>query len=141
MTGPCPCGGFSYDSCCGPLHRGEKTATTAEQLMRSRYSAYALGLEDYLLDTHQSRQSRARRRRDLQASLGKLDWQGLRILDRQDGGATDLSGTVTFEARYRYAGQLAVLRECSRFGRENNRPDGRWLYQEALQLTDSGVDG
>ena len=109
--------------------------------MRSRYSAFALGLEDYLLDTHASRQSRARRRRDLQATLRQVRWQSLRILERQAGGATDLSGTVTFEARYTSGGQAGVLRECSRFGREGNRPEGRWLYLEALQLTDSGADG
>ena len=43
MQDPCPCGGDRYGSCCAPLHRGERQAATAEQLMRSRYSAYALG--------------------------------------------------------------------------------------------------
>ncbi len=42
-TRSCPCGSASYDACCGRLHRGEEQAATAEELMRSRYSAYALG--------------------------------------------------------------------------------------------------
>ena len=50
---PCPCGsGDTLDHCCGPLHRGERKAATAEALMRSRYSAYALGKLDYLIATH-----------------------------------------------------------------------------------------
>ena len=43
-AGPCPCGSDAeYGVCCGPLHTGESSATTAEQLMRSRYAAYVLG--------------------------------------------------------------------------------------------------
>jgi NAD-dependent DNA ligase len=46
---PCPCGNDAgYAACCGPLHDG-KPAESAEQLMRSRYSAYVLLREDYLL--------------------------------------------------------------------------------------------
>ena len=53
----CPCGsGKSYAVCCGLLHTGA-AAPTAEALMRSRYSAYGLGLEPYLLATWQDRKS------------------------------------------------------------------------------------
>ena len=48
----CPCGtGLPYDECCGPLHAGATPAATAEQLMRSRYSAFAVGDAAYLLAT------------------------------------------------------------------------------------------
>ena len=48
----CPCGtGLPYDDCCGPLHAGSTAAATAEQLMRSRYSAFAVGDAAYLLAT------------------------------------------------------------------------------------------
>ena len=48
----CPCDtGRPYETCCGPLHEGRRPAATAVALMRSRYSAYALGLRDYLLET------------------------------------------------------------------------------------------
>ena len=50
--GPCPCGGGQYESCCAPLHRGEQRVSTAEQLMRSRYAAFAKGELEYLLTTH-----------------------------------------------------------------------------------------
>ena len=46
----CPCGsGDALHQCCGPLHRGRLKAETAEQLMRSRYSAYVLSEVDYML--------------------------------------------------------------------------------------------
>ena len=48
----CPCGsGRAYAACCGRLHSGAENAASAETLMRSRYSAYVLKLEDYLLAT------------------------------------------------------------------------------------------
>ncbi|MCU1437526.1 MAG: motif domain protein, partial [Naasia sp.] len=47
----CPCGsGQPYAECCEPLHLGA-AAATAEALMRSRYSAFALGLPDYVRST------------------------------------------------------------------------------------------
>ena len=47
----CPCGSeLSYAECCEPVIKGEKAAETAEQLMRSRYSAYVKTEIDYLLD-------------------------------------------------------------------------------------------
>lgn len=48
---PCPCGLGSYSSCCQPLHLGQKKALTAQQLMRSRYSAFALQEIDYIVKT------------------------------------------------------------------------------------------
>ena len=50
---PCPCGSsLVYGSCCGPLHWATTRAETAEQLMRSRYTAFVLGDVDYLIATH-----------------------------------------------------------------------------------------
>jgi len=135
MEQPCPCGGLSYGSCCSPLHRGLLQATTAEQLMRSRYAAYALGEVEYLLTTHPSPEPLARRRRALQASLTQVRWRRLEILEVTAGGPDDTTGTVTFAAHYAAADQVGVMRECSRFGREGQRPDGRWLYLEALELS------
>ena len=57
MGGPaCPCGlADDYDACCGRFHAGTP-APTAEALMRSRYSAFAVGDAGYLLRTwHPSR--------------------------------------------------------------------------------------
>ena len=52
MSRPCPCTSKKpYDRCCGPFHGGTAAPETAEQLMRSRFSAYALGKVDYLIAT------------------------------------------------------------------------------------------
>lgn len=124
---PCPCGtGKAYDRCCGPLHRGEALADTAEQLMRSRYAAYALGLPDHLLATwHPST-------RPASLTLERaLEWVRLEVLDRRGGGSGDTEGEVEFTAHYRdghRSGQLVSLHERSRFTRRG----GRWLYVDGL---------
>lgn len=143
MQRPCPCGGGPYASCCAPLHRAERLAATAEQLMRSRYSAYALAEVDHLLRTQgpdlSARQPLAVQRRALQESCRQLRWQRLEILATEAGGALDLEGTVTFRAHYRQAGAgsegRGVMRERSRFGREGGSLAGAWLYLEELELS------
>lgn len=136
---PCPCGGgieaFSYGCCCRPLHRQERVAASAEQLMRSRYSAFALAEIDYLLRTQASDQPLQERRRSLEATCRQLRWRGLEILATEAGGPADLEGTVTFAAHYSAGGQRGVLRERSYFLREGGRADGAWLYREALELS------
>jgi SEC-C motif domain protein len=133
---PCPCGGATYGTCCRPLHRQERAAATAEQLMRSRYSAYALAEIDHLLRTQPSDQPLRDRRRSLEANCRQLRWRDLEILATEAGGLDDLHGTVTFAAHYSASGEPCVLRERSRFGREGGRCNGAWLYLEALELSD-----
>ena len=129
-SSPCPCGGGIYRSCCGPLHRGEQRAETAEQLMRSRYSAFVKGELEYLLATHPDADvPEAERRQQLRRSFRATRWMGLRILSCTDGGVGDLTGTVVFEARHR----VGVLRETSFFQRSGGGSDGDWLYIKALE--------
>lgn len=136
----CPCGGGDYSSCCGPLIAGEQLAATAEQLMRSRYSAFALAARspqaiEHLLRTHREPgQTAAARRKALKASSRTIQWISLVVLDGQNGGPLDQHGTVTFEARWRDRDcREGVLKECSRFGRGES---GEWLYLEAVSLDD-----
>jgi len=136
----CPCGGGVYSNCCGPLIAGVQLAATAEQLMRSRYSAFALAAKDpeaieHLLRTHpEIGETAAARRKALKESCRNIHWLSLDVLDCQNGGPLDQHGTVTFEARWRDRDRReGVLRECSRFGRGES---GEWLYLEALSLGD-----
>ena len=130
-SGPCPCGGGLYRDCCGPLHRGDQRAQTAEQLMRSRYSAFVREELDYLLATHPEEDRAAHvRRAELRRSCRQTRWQGLTLGDVCDGGADDLEGTVAFEARFRGG----VLKETSLFQRRDGSPTGDWLYIRALEL-------
>ena len=134
----CPCGGGAYGSCCGPLIAAEQVAVTAQQLMRSRYSAFALAARDpeaieHLLRTHpQPGQTAAARRKALQESCRTIQWLGLDVLDFQNGGPLDQHGSVTFAARWRDRDRReGVLMECSHFGRGES---GEWLYLEALNI-------
>ncbi|MBM0239066.1 SEC-C domain-containing protein [Micromonospora sp. ATA32] len=123
-TGPCPCGsGLPYGECCHRLHRGEATAATAEALMRSRFSAFAVRDIDYLLRSWHSSTRPARLRLDPGQQWSRLD-----IVDTDRGGLFDTIGVVEFRAHYREAGRPGTLDERSRFVRE----DGRWVYLDAL---------
>ena len=134
----CPCGGGTYKCCCGPLIAGEQVAVTAQQLMRSRFSAFALAARDpqaieHLLRTHpEAGQPAAARRKVLKESCRTIQWLGLDVLDFQNGGPLDQHGSVTFAARWRDRDRReGVLRECSHFGRGES---GEWLYLEALNI-------
>ncbi|MGE5493557.1 MAG: YchJ family protein [Actinomycetota bacterium] len=115
----CPCGsGKTYGACCGRFHEGEP-APTAEALMRSRYSAFVLGLADYLLATWHA--STRPEKLDLNEEPAPK-WLGLEVKrhQQQDEG----HAVVEFVARYRVGGRGQRLHETSRFVRE----DGRWFY-------------
>jgi SEC-C motif-containing protein len=118
---PCPCGNpAGYTLCCAPLHEGA-AATTAAQLMRSRYSAYVLMREDYLLASWHAETRPASLR--LAAQTPSPTWLGLEIRKEQATG--DDQATVEFIARYRISGGRAQRQhEVSRFVREQ----GRWYY-------------
>lgn len=119
----CPCDtGKDYEACCGRYHAGQKVPT-AVALMRSRYSAFALGLDDYLLDTwHPSTRP---------VDVGEpLQWTGLTMEETVDGKAWDDEGIVQFEARCTDGVSSGAIRERSRFVVE----DGRWLYVDGVGL-------
>ncbi len=118
----CPCGsGIALSECCGPLLVGDKHAASAEQLMRSRYSAYVLNNDKYLASTwHPSMRSPDISDDDQQ----KPDWLGLEIVNTVAGKPDDTEGTVEFIARFKIDNQAGRLHEKSQFIKE----EGRWYY-------------
>ncbi len=88
--------------------------------MRSRYSAFALRLPEYLLASwHPNTRPMA-----MHMEPGQ-QWLGLEILETESGGPDDASGTVTFRARARSkGGRESVMTERSRF----ERYEGSWVY-------------
>lgn len=119
-TDPCPCGrGEPYGDCCLPLHDGA-AAPTAERLMRSRYSAFALGLVDYLLSTWDPST-----RPDSLELDPAIAWRRLFVEAVEAGGPFDRKGRVTFTAVARTPGGRFEQRERSSFSRTG---DGRWVY-------------
>lgn len=92
--------------------------------MRSRYSAYVLGLEDYLLASWHASTRPATL--DLQGDA-PAKWLGLAIKAASQQGDT---GEVEFVARYKVGGRAYRLHERSRFVHE----DGRWFYIDGDML-------
>ncbi|MGA4797849.1 YchJ family protein [Streptomyces lavendulocolor] len=117
---PCPCGlPASYAACCGRFHTGEALAPTAELLMRSRYSAFAVHDEPYLLRTW----APATRPGGVDFDAD-MRWTGLEILGTTDGTFFHTTGTVTFAAHYTHRGEAGTMREHSRF----EKAGGAWVY-------------
>jgi SEC-C motif-containing protein len=122
----CPCGtGLPYAECCGRLHDGTAQAATAEQLMRSRYSAFAVGDPAHLLATwHPSTRPRSL---DLDPAVR---WTGLDVLGTTGGTLLAAEGTVEFRAHHVVDRVAGAQHENSRFVRE----DGRWYYLDGVSL-------
>jgi SEC-C motif-containing protein len=100
-------------------------AATAEQLMRSRYSAFAMNDAAYLLRSWHSSTRPAR----LDLDPGTR-WTRLEILGTTGGTAFNTDGTVEFIAHYTESGHAGSLRENSSFVRE----DGNWVYVNARDV-------
>ncbi|KQS57870.1 zinc-binding protein [Geodermatophilus sp. Leaf369] len=128
MTLPrrCPCGtGLPYGECCGRLHSGTAHAATAEQLMRSRYSAFVVGDPAYLLATWHPDTRPA----DLELD-GDTRWTGLDVLATTGGAMLAVEGTVEFRASYVRDRTRGAQHEDSRF----TRVAGRWVYLDGVSL-------
>lgn len=93
--------------------------------MRSRYTAFVLLNEDYLLATWHP---------DTRPSRVRLDerqrWLGLKVRATAAGGEADTTGTVEFVARFKIDGRGTRLHEVSRF----ERLQGRWYYRDGEHL-------
>lgn len=122
----CPClSGEQYAHCCGRFHRGDADAPTAEALMRSRYSAFAVGDAGYLLRTWHPDTRPA----ELELDEG-IEWRRLDILSSRRGGPLDSEGTVEFKAWFRHGSERGTHHETSSF----QRIDRRWYYLDAVRL-------
>lgn len=118
---PCPCGfQQTYDKHCGRIHEsGAGLGSTAEALMRARYSGYVLHKKQFLLDSWHP-ETRP-------ATLGfddDLEWLGLEVVATDAGSGFDAHGTVEFIARFRRSDEHLQLHERSSFV----RVDGQWRY-------------
>jgi SEC-C motif-containing protein len=125
----CPCrSGLRYAACCGPLHAGERRAETPEQLMRSRFAAFALGRGEYLVDTlardHEDRAvPRAELVRELSRVKDRRRFLDLAILHAE-------GDEVLFYARVFERGADRSFAELSTFVRE----DGSWKYAHGVAV-------
>lgn len=121
----CPCcSGKSFAECCALFINSNQPADTAEQLMRSRYTAFTQSNLPYLVETtHPS----TRIVPDIIESVEYLryvQWQGLKIVKTKKGKSADLTGIVEFVASYLKNGKAENIHEKSDFVKES----GKWYY-------------
>ena len=126
---PCPCSAeHSFGQCCGPILNGDTSATTAEQLMRSRYSEYATFNLEYVKNTWHPRTLPPKLK-----LVPEQVWIGLKIKRIEDGGSHDATGIVEFVAKSKRNGRARKMHEVSNF----EKVDGRWLYVSGDYSADS----
>lgn len=126
----CPCGsGIKYNDCCGKYHSGE-LPDKALQLMRSRFSAYALNLADYIMETtHPENPSYRTEKQAWKKAIRQFSketlFDALTIIDFTDG---EEEAYVTFRAQLRKGLQDISFTERSKFLKVN----GKWLYHSGV---------
>ncbi|MBO1520664.1 YchJ family protein [Oceanisphaera pacifica] len=116
-----------FEHCCQPYLSGITTPSSPLALMRSRYSAFVLGLGDYLLHTWHP-DTRGQLTADELSTQGQnTEWLGLTIIFATNE-MTSTTSVVEFKVRYREHGRVAYLHERSNF----ELLSGRWLYRDGL---------
>src|ERR1043165_9337696 len=104
-TAPCPCtSSRSYGECCEPFLSGKAKPPTAEALMRSRYTAYAVGQVDYVAKTDDPGSREKFDKTSAEAWSSKSEWLGLDVIATEAGGPNDQEGVVEFAAKFKLAG-------------------------------------
>ena len=123
----CICGiDDSTETHCGAIIRGDRAARTAEELMRSRYAAYALGEVDYILSTHAPEATDDVDREAIEEWASSSEWDSLEIVSTEAGDEGDDDGVVEFIARYTVQGAAQAHHERATFRKE----EGKWVFVE-----------
>lgn len=118
MICPC-CSGKSYENCCKPFHKKEKFPTMAEELMRSRFSAFAIPNGEYLMETTLPSKRKFHKKKDLQ-DWGEInEWTKLEIVKTSGKNLVEFKAFYTDET-----GTPQIHHEISLFEKLNNR----WYY-------------
>ena len=119
MNGNCYCGSdMSYQKCCKIIHDNYKNADSAEQLMRARYSAFALHMVDFLYETFHPTSRRFQKKAEIEQWSKENKWEGLEIIKATEN-------TVEFKAFFTDPfAEKQVHHEKSRF----QTLQGTWYY-------------
>ena len=121
----CFCGNnITYQNCCEVYHKNGGKTETAQQLMRSRYSAFVLANGDYLMETHHPKTRPLKEKKAIVTWAKSVQWIKLEVLETSKGTQNDTEGTVTFNAYFYENGKVDVIHEKSTFIKDNNY----WKY-------------
>lgn len=125
MQNLCPCGStLNYMDCCGAIIEGVTPALTAEQLMRSRYTAFTLANADYLMKSWHTKTRNVKEKVSIRHWAKSVKWIKLEIINKSGGEQTDRQGFVKFRAVYFENGGVEQIMENSYFEKENDL----WVY-------------
>ena len=126
----CPCCSDKlFTDCCKPVIADHSNAKTAEQLMRSRYTAFTLADNKYLMDSW----SLKTRPKEIHAEEDGIQWITLEVEKCEKGNSDDQDGFVTFTARFLSSGNLCRLHEKSSFIKDG----GLWYYLDGVTESDT----
>lgn len=121
----CYCGSLkNYKTCCEVFHLNNGKTETAQQLMRSRYSAFVLANGDYLMQTHHKSTRPLSEKKAIVKWAKSVQWIKLEIIETIKGLEHDTKGTVTFNAYFYENGKVDIIHEKSAFVKE----DKHWYY-------------
>lgn len=121
----CFCGsGQDYTACCQPIIEDPAAASTAESMMRARYTAHVLKQVDFIIKTTHVSTYRPSHHQELVEWVESTTWKELQVLETHQGGPTDPEGFVQFRALYEQDGTSKVHDEQSYFKRE----EGQWYF-------------
>src|SRR5438067_8942251 len=123
---PCPCGsGRTFGACCEPILKRKRPAASAEELMRSRFTAHAIGNYEHL---HRTYLPTARQPYVAEKDVPATDWTRLVIHSHEPGPKPDMA-TVDFSAYFKDGSSEQALHEKSEF----QRIDGQWYFTRPLR--------
>lgn len=130
MSVNCNCGrDVEYEKCCGVVHLDIRKAISAEDLMRSRYTAFTMANGNYLQKSHHTKtQPSKNEAKEIEAWAKSVSWIKLEVLNSTKGSDVDTTGTVEFKAYFFEEGKVSVIHENSFFEKEN----GVWKYFSKL---------
>jgi SEC-C motif-containing protein len=122
----CPCNvDKKYSDCCKKAHKNIGSVSSAEVLMRSRYSAFVLANIEYLQKSHHRKTRPSKKeKRDIEKWAKSVKWLKLDVLNTTKGTTNNTTGTVEFKAFFMENGTINVIHENSKFSIENNH----WVY-------------
>lgn len=127
----CPCqSGLEYPLCCGRFHTLKEKPVSAVELMRSRYSAYALKKIDYIVETTHPDCRSKNLKEEIMEWAESVSWSGLEVICAAMGGEKDKIGKVEFKAHYLHEGNARIHHELSRFKRYKKA----WYYFDGEML-------
>lgn len=134
----CPCGNDkSYKECCERIHKDLSLATTAEKLMRARYSAFVTSNLGFIMSSHHESTRPTRSKKEIKRWMRGLEWVELHVRNVIKGGAEDEEGYVDFRAFYKENDSFEILQEISRFVKAE---DGNWYYISGEHKEDKFIE-